>query len=1154
MRQAVTCSVLFAILIASLFATTAARADDLYAAVRGRVTDPSRAIVPNAKIVATNSATGITKATVSAADGSYELPQLAAPGTYSISAEAPGFTPVQITGIHLSLNQIFVANFELPLGVARESVTVSESAATQVEATSMELGIVINSDTIVNMPLNGRYWTDLMQLEPGVVAASDGDGGNGHGGFATNGSQADQNSYLINGTDNNDLPLNTVSLNPSPDAIAEFKMVTSTINPEYARNSGAILNALIKSGTNQFHGDGFDFYRDTSLNARNYFQPSPAIFHRNQFGGTIGGPIRKDRAFFFFSYQGYRQRRPETTSDCFCASPGTVHVFSNAQRSGIFPDVPSSTDVSPFPLVGESGATFAAETPYSVIFPTGHIPQADINPISSKLLSFVPTPTVGNNFEFNPVVAAFDDQYLARIDHALSSRDALWGYFLWERDSDNKALPFLGATVPGFAQTDAEHWQQYTLAWNHTFSPTSLNEVRAGYTRFNYGAVTPATPAAPSSLGFTGIHPQIVSGEGLPVVDVTGLFDLGFSIDGPQPRIDQTYQFTDNFTKILGAHALKFGFEMRRFEVYNPFASRNDGFFNFGGAGPFSTGDAGADFLLGIPDSYQQGSGDILNERSQEYYSYAQDQWKVRPNLTVTYGLGWSIDTPMVDNYHDNHAGIAFRPGQQSTVFPTAPTGYVFQGDAGVHAFGTTKYDHFGPRIGFAFSPDWGWLTGGAGKTSIRAGYGIYFNRFSGLTANQTAGSPPFSEFSYGIGDIGGSPSFANPFAGYELGTGNAVTAVSIPNKFPYAPSGTPDFSSLEPLDISVYDPRITIPYSQNYNVTIQRQFGATDILSLAYVGAQGRHLLQTIELNPGINPAGCAANPECVSNRAFQPVVFPGNYKYPGDIFASIGDVATGATSNYNAFQASLDKNLSHGLQFLAAYTWSHALDTASGFENSGFGGLGAGGFGEIRSTNPFNQHLDYGDSNYDARNRLVVSYVYRFPSPGLANWMLNRLVGGWQIAGITTFQSGFPLDVVDSSFPSLTSSAYTFYTYSGGAGWDVPNVVGPIHYLNPRTGPNNAWVSASAFAHPAFGMEGDAGRNILHGPGLNNFDFAVMKETKITESTRAELRFEFFNFFNHTQFDPNGITTDINSSAFGQETAAHDPRIIQLAGKLFF
>ena len=362
-----------------------------------------------------------------------------------------------------------------------------------------------------------------------------------------------------------------------------------------------------------------------------------------------------------------------------------------------------------------------------------------------------------------------------RIDHTFNSKDSLWGYALWERFPTIDDLPFVGATLPGFGDQNKQHWQQYADAWDHTFSPTTLNEVTIGYTRFNYADAFPQNPVAPSTAGFTGINPQLTSGQGLPVVVVSGPsvsplnFQLGFSQDGPQPRIDQTYQVGDSVTKIVGKHSLKFGFTMRRFEVFNPFSPLNDGVFTFGGSGAFSTGDAGADFLLGIPDQYEQGSGDFLNERSQEYYSYIQDQWKIRTNLTITIGTGWSIDTPMADNAHDNHAGVAFRPGQQSTVFPNAPTGYVFQGDAGVNAFGTTKFRHFGPRVGFAYSPDWGWLTGGAGKTSIRAGYGIYYNRFNGETGLQTQGSPPFAQTSFGIGDLGGTPNFANPFTGYML-------------------------------------------------------------------------------------------------------------------------------------------------------------------------------------------------------------------------------------------------------------------------------------------------------------------------------------------------------------------------------------------------
>lgn len=1145
-----------------LLTANVVRADNIYGRIRGTVRDPSGAGVAGAKVVATNTETGLAKEVSTESDGSYDILQLAAPAVYTLTTEVMGFRRFEAWGIQLNVNQVFVDNIKLELGTVNETLTVSEAGHTQVEATSIELGATINDITILNMPLKDREWDQLQQLEPGVAAASDARFGPGYGNkgnYSTNGSQPDQNSYLVNGTDNNDLLLNQVQTEPSPDAIAEFKMVTSTFNPEYGRNSGAILNLIIKSGTNQFHGDGFDFFRDTSLNTRNFFEPKPDVFHQNQFGGTLGGPIWKDHTFFFFSYEGTRVRQEETASDCGCFSPGNTPVFTQAQRAGQFSDLATSTGVSAFPLVGESGATYPAGTPYSTLFPAGTIPAADINPVAANLLKYVPLPNVGSDYEFNPTVALVDDQYLGRIDHALDSKDDLWFYGLWERQHAQKDLPFFAATLPGFAELDSIHWQQYTAAWNHTFSGETLNEARLGYTRLNWISVEPANPASPASAGFAGIAPQSTgSSESLPGIFVTGYFNLGFSTNGPQPRVDQTYELTDNLSKIVGKHTLKFGFDMRRFEIYNQINHLNNGGFAFAAFGSFTTGDEGADFLLGVPDIYEQASGDILNERAQEYYTYAQDQWKARNNLTITYGLGWSIDTPLADNYHNNHAGVAFRPGQQSIVFPQAPSGYVFQGDPGVNAFGTTQFKDFGPRFGFAYSPDWGRFTGGPGKTSIRGGFGIYYNRFSGEPTYESQGLPPFGVTSFGVGDIGASPSFAAPFSGYRLSAGGSVTPVSIPNKFPYVLPGQPNFSFYEPMSISVLDPNISIPYAENYSLTVERQIGASSVISLAYVGAEGHRLLITHELNPGLNPAGCAATPACASDPGLQPVKFPGNYAYPGNIIASIGEISTVGNSNYNSLQASWDKRFSHGLQFLAAYTWSHSLDDGSGFENTGFNGAGFGGFGNIRSINPFNQKLwDYGDSIFDARNRFVISYVYQIPSARrfhALQFLPAKVTDGWQMSGITTFQSGFPLDVVDSSLPSLTDSSYQFYCTFGVACWDVPNVTGPVQYENPRTSANNMWFNPNAFASATLGTQGNAGRDILRGPGINNFDFAMMKETSFTENTRLELRFEFFNFFNHTQFDPNGISTDINSGTFGQELSARAPRLIQLAGKFYF
>ena len=425
----------FVIFVVLIFMTSSAKADELYGRIRGTATDATGAVVPGAVVKVTSGETGVSKQVTTAEDGSYSFLQLLAPGTYSISAQQSGFKAFSVQGIHLDVNQIYVQNIVFEIGTIRQEVIV-EAAPAQVESTSIELGTTINSRSIVDLPLNGRNWVQLQQLQPGVVGASD-----GRGNYATNGSQADQNSYLINGTDNNDLVLNTPQVIPSPDAIAEFKMVTSTINPEYGRNSGAILNAVIKSGSNQFHGDGFDFYRDTSLNARNFFEPTSDIFHRNQFGGTVGGPIWKNHTFFFFSYQGTRERRPETSGDCGCTAPGTVPVYSSDQRNGDFPDIATSSTSSPYPLVGESGATYPAGTPYSTIFPTGHIPTSDFNSVSAGLLKYVPAPDVGSNYEFNPVFSQIDDQYLGRIDHTFSTKDAVWGYWLWERTPTTSTLP-----------------------------------------------------------------------------------------------------------------------------------------------------------------------------------------------------------------------------------------------------------------------------------------------------------------------------------------------------------------------------------------------------------------------------------------------------------------------------------------------------------------------------------------------------------------------------------------------------------------------------------------------------------------------------------------------------------------------------------------
>jgi hypothetical protein len=1147
------------------FSAGAAVAAELYGRIRGTVLDATGATVPDAAVTASNTGTGFSQTIKTATDGSFEFLNLQV-GTYTVSVVKTNFKTYTATGLALSATQIYVLDVKLELGQVSEKVVV-EAAPIQVEKTSMQLGYTVSGDKIRDMPLNGRNWVSLQQIQPGVVASSDRFGNN----FATNGSQTQQNSYLINGTDANDIPLNTPVVFPSPDAIGEFQLVTNTINPEYGRNSGAILNAVIKSGTNSFHGSGFDFFRDTSLNTRNFFAAKPSVFHQNQFGGTVGGPVWKDHTFGFFSYQGTRAATPQGSGII------TTNVFTPAQRGGAFgAGAFTNTKVSVIPLIGDSASpcpvvACAAGTLYSSLFSTGAIPAADLNTQAVSLMNtYVPTACVVNSsgacvFTGTASTTVTTDQYLYRADHTFNSRDAIWFYQFIQRSPSVSTLPFSGATLPGFASSSVSKVKQYTAAWNHTFSGSTLNELRFGYTRLNFKSTNPVNPIQPAAGGFTGIIPQSNVGS-LTVVSVRGLFTLGFTTNGPQPRIDDTYQITDNFSKVYGKHSLKFGFEGRQFRYdASIFGARLDGSFAFNRTGRFSTGNSGADFLLGVPDTYNQSSGNGIVAVAKQYYFYAQDQWKVRSNLTLTYGMGYQIDTPLTDTLNNSRAINCFIPFQTSTVFPTAPAGMNFPGDPGCSSSGyRTHFDDWGPRVGFAYSPDWGRISGGPGKFSIRGGFGMYFNRTETELTLQNLNAPPFSQTSNGIADVKGVPAFIAPFTDARCisQTGSAIacsplsstggpTPASIPNKFPFirpAAGSAVNFTIFEPMFLNVSDPNTRVPYAMNYNLTLQRELSGRMILSVGYVGALGRKLESTQELNPGRNAAGCALIPACFNDPFSQNTNFPGNFAFPGNIFAGIGQQNTAGTSNYNSLQMTVNKAMSHGLSFLASYTYAHSLDTGSGFENAGFGGFGCNC--SYRGINPFNTRLfNYGDSAFDARHRLVFSYTYEIPSMrklhGLSG-IPSRVVDGWRIAGIASFQTGFPLDIVDSNGLNLSDGS-TFYGL-----WGVPNVVAPVTKFDPRASSTHTYFSTASFAAEALGTVGNTGRSVIHGPGINNFDFQLSKDTQITEKTKIELRVEIFNMWNHAQFTLP--VTDFADSRFGTVRSARDPRLVQLAAKFYF
>jgi hypothetical protein len=1161
-------AVVLAVALALMIAPQFAVADNVYATLHGVATDATGAIITNADVTATNTQTGVKTAVRSNDSGFYEFTRLPV-GSYTVTATKQGFKTFKSTQFTLTVNQTYDLPVHLEVGSVSETVEV-RAEAVQVETTSIQQQTLVGAQSIVDLPLIGRNFTQLEQLAPGVMASND-----RFGTFSVNGSQTQQSSYLVNGLDVNDIPLNTPQILPSPDAIQEFNLISSTINPEYGRNSGGVVNALIKNGTNQFHGNVFEFYRDTFLNTHNYFSSVTPVFHQNQFGGTFGGPVWKDKTFFFLSYQGVRARTSVTQ---------TTPVYSSAQRAGDFSAFLSKTTndgnkVTPFALIGDDGVLYPAGTRWicnpacanQIFHPTsanfGKLPTSNFNALAAGLMNqFVPLPNLGNNFTFNPITNTIADQGIVRVDHNFSSADQIWGVAIFNHSPSNAQLAFTGATLIGWPEVDSREVKDYNLAWNHTFNTTTLNELRLGYARFNFDAVEPTTAAQPSSFGFTGINSQNTVSASMPRVSVTGLFTLGFSTNGPQPRKDQTYQFTDNFSKVIGKHTYKFGFDVRRFQVDNPFFGRNNGSFTFSTAAFNSSGNAGLDFLLGIPSTYSQGAGGVINARAYEYYTYGQDQWKVRNNLTLTYGAGYQIDTPFNSHQFGGEAVNCFIPGQQSTIFPTAPVGLNFPGDGGCNQAGGVQihYGHIAPRAGFAYSPHWGLISGSGNKFSVRGGFGVYFNRIEEEGALQNLGAPPFGVNSGGIADIAGHPSFAAPFVDISSGA-------SLANKFPFTSfpqpgSTTVNWAKLEPFGLNTFDSNFTTPYSMNFNLSVQREFPANTVVSVGYLGALGRHLYRAYDANPitAAGQAACKATAACVANASLQHLLFPADSLFGNsNVFGGVGQQHTDGTSNYNALQANITKGMTHGLSLIASYTWSHAIDNGSGLENSGFGGAN-------RGVNLLIPSLNIGDSAFDARQRLVLGYNYTIPNlHHLANWAPDKVFGGWKMTGITTLQTGFPFSVLDSNPSSLSADALDFF-----AGADSPNQVKGVTTLNPRNSTfgtlANYWFDPATFtAVPTCtfvagvlqngnvcGRFGNAGRDSFHGPGINNTDLALLKDTKITERTMVEVGIEGYNLFNHTQFctATSCVVTNIQSPNFGRILAAAPGRLVQLRAKITF
>ncbi|HEY1744461.1 MAG TPA: carboxypeptidase-like regulatory domain-containing protein [Granulicella sp.] len=1200
----------FALLAVLLSTPSLMSAQNLYAALHGTVTDPTGAVVPGAVITAVNTSTNISTSTKTDGKGYYALPQLQAGGPYVVTITANGFDKGTTGNLTLNVNDNRDVDAKLVVGGSNLTVEVSATGL-QVETADTQLKQIVTATQLEELPLLGRDAAGLQKLNPGVVESSD-----RFGSFSTNGSQTPQNSYSLDGVDINDGPLQSEGIQVNPDALQEENIITSTMNPEFARNSGAIVNQILKSGTNHLHGNAFEYYRDTFLNATPYFATIRPELHQNLYGGTLGGPVLRDKLFLFLGYQGMRNRTgaPENP---------TPSTLSDADFSGDFTDDQNfanggtnTAGLTSNPIPGNIASTIgcASGSTWNSCFPTGAVNVAPSlwNPVASNITQkYIPHPTPGTTdlYYFNQANTAAQDQGVIRVDYTPTQRDTVFASSVFESSPSTASQAFGGGSFPGFGAVQAEHFKIFSAAYTHTFSPSTLNELRVSYYRFNFKTVEPANPALPSSYGFTGITPQNTASPGFPYLSI-GNFNVGNSYEGPQPRLDSNLNFTDNFTKVFRGHTLKFGGSYEQFRVDNPFAYLNNGYYYYdggtGGNGLYSSGDPILDFELGIPDGFEQTSNGDINVLASESYAYAQDSYKASSTLTFNFGVAWDVEAP-TQNAQFGGLGINCwsLSSTESVIFPGAPPGLGFPGDPGCNRAGgpTTHYNRFAPRLGFAWSPESGpsWLIGAPGShgLSVRGGYGIYYNRDQEEQSLQNLEDPPFLLFSQGATDVGGSPAFTTPYSDV---TGNA--AVSEPNKFPFTipTAGTTiDWAGLyNTLGLATFDPKqYTVPYVQNFNLNVQRSLTSTLLLQVGYVGSVGRHLASWYEGDP-ITPAGhaaclagatafglsCATAPLAGAIHQYFPqftadaaALTPGNPgQYPNGTpwYKSVAVQTTENSSSYNSLQVSLVKSRSHGFSGTFAYTYSHALDNGSGYESST--GSEQQGAGHVQISTPGFTYLNYGDSDYDARHRFVASYVYEVPvfAAIRSNALLRETLAGWEIGGVTVLQTGFPISFAEGQQRSLWCDGGSYF----GCG-DTPvtssfNIkhedIRKLQTLsdgegNPITG--HFYFDPSTFTDEPYGTYGNVKRNsLLHGPGYNYTDLQVSKNFHFSAAHTdryVQLRIEAANAFNHANFAaPGGNFTNKSSNGFGLVTnvqATADPnqdptqaRIFQLVGKVYF
>jgi hypothetical protein len=1185
------------------------------ASISGTVTDPSGGVVAGATVTATNVETGVVTSLTTNSQGFYSFQSLPL-GTYTIGVQQNGFKGYAQTGLVLDVNSALVIDVQLQVGATTEKVEVSADTL-HVDTESTQMGEVITGKTMTDVPLVTRSYTDLLGLQPGVAqtasqmtgayagpfisagfAAPLVSGDLDSGAVAVNGMRESENGFILNGILVQELGFSGAGAIPNLDSIYEFRILTNNPDAEYGNYSGGLINVVTKSGTNGYHGNLFEFVRNTDFDAANYFaQGQRSAYHQNQFGGTFGGPIKRDKIFFFADYQGNRVIQGQTQVINGAPSEAT----EGGDLSGIASTLIGSKVVGPAwasqlttqlgePVsVGEPYYTTTCTLPTQCVLPNAQLAPTSFNPISANLLPFIlpANQPIGSNgtgqyLNSSEAINLTDNKFSGRGD-ANTGLGLLTAYFYWDKfDQLSPYWPGNAPLYPGFGVDGKGQTYNVELGDTKTFSSASVNEFRLGYFRldtlFNQpqggkGVTLASLGFASGASGAPGIVPLVPSLEGVPEIDFND-FVIGVP-SRPNGLIDNIYQVVDNYSRIVGTHTLKFGGQYHYDQLEEDLIDNvSNGNFFFGGnfSGQASeTGNDFVDFLLGAPSSFVQGQSYPSYGRNFYFGLYAQDSWRVKSNLTFNYGLRYDVSSPWKEKYNQIQTLI---PGEQSVVFPGSPLGWVFPGDPGVPStLAPTRWNNFAPRLGLAYSfGDYdgllGKILGKSGTTSLRAGWGIFYSTFEGATDFNEIGDAPFGNYT-GQNE----PAFAAPFTNRAAGT-------SITNFFPVTqpplhfsaknPASGPPYDNLTEFfnafgtisSSPAFYNKNRLPYAEEYELSIEHQISRADLLTVSYVGTQAHRLLVSESANPG-SPSLClqlaaegaiavgTTNTTCspgnenlvyaLPGGGFQPgtrLNFPGTTLPGGTPIVPFGNDSyfiTAGSSSYNSMQVSY-KHTSGRLQTLIGYTLSKSFDDSSGY-------------GE--QINPINHRLSRGLSAFDSTNNFVASYNYTLPIDKLGG--PTQLTHGWAVSGITKFATGLPVTIVETDDQSLLGTGF------GGPitlPVDTPNQIAPVVKYNPRN-TGGQYFSVASFGPSDLGVEGDARRRFFHGPGINQWDFALLKDTKITERFDLQFRAEFFNIFNHTQFlTPSGIVnfTGGGTASFGQVPGTLPARIGQLSLKLYF